>query len=67
MGGVTNFLVNSSQVYCVEGMIILSLLDIALYVVSKPVCGLALYKLRNNVLTSSLKLSVLCLFVCVEA
>ena len=60
MGGVTKFSVNSSQVSCVGKLIILSLLDIALYVASKPVCGLTLYKLRSSVLTSSLKLSVLC-------
>ena len=41
-------------------LIILSLLDIALYVASKPVCGLTLYKLRSSVLTGSLKLPVLC-------
>ena len=30
------------------------------YVASKPVCGLTSYKLKSSVLTSSLKLSVLC-------
>ena len=36
------------------------LLGIALYVASKPVCGLTLYKIRSSILASSLKLSVLC-------
>ena len=40
-------------------LIIFSLLE-SWYVASKPVCGLTSYKLRSSVLTSSLKLSVLC-------
>ena len=48
-----------SEVSCVGRLIILSLLE-SWYVASKPVCGLTLYKLRSSVLTSSLKLSVLC-------
>ena len=54
-----NFLVNSSQVSCIGRLIIVSLLE-SWYVASKPECGLTLYKLRSSVLTSSLKLSVLC-------
>ena len=38
----------------------LCLLSESWYVASKPVCGLTSYKLRSSVLTSSLKLSVLC-------
>ena len=53
-----NFLVNSID-SCVERLIIFSLLE-SWYVASKPVCGLTLYKLRSSVLTSSLKLSMLC-------
>ena len=56
MGGVTNF---SGQISCVGRLIIFSLLE-SWYVASKPVCGLTSYKLRSSVLTSSLKLSVLC-------
>ena len=40
-------------------LIIFSLLE-SWYVASKPVWGLPLYKIRRSVLTSSLKLSVLC-------
>ena len=58
-GGEPNFLVNSSQVSYVGRLIIFSLLE-SWYIASKPVFGLTLYKLKNSVLTSSLKLSVLC-------
>ena len=51
--------VNSYQISCVGRFIIFSLLE-SWYVASKPVCGLTSYKLRSSVLTSSLKLSVLC-------
>ena len=60
MGGVTKFSGQLVPISCVGRLIILSLLDIALYVASKPMCGLTLYKLRSSVLTGSLKLSVLC-------
>ena len=63
VGGVTRFSgqLFRIQVSCIGRLIIFSLLE-SWYVASKFVCALTLtlYKQRSRVLTSSLKLSVLC-------